>query len=72
LKKIEKILKYIENEKVTIAEFERKSGISNAYLKNTEERGADISLKILDKIKKSNPEDYYKIFPEENLKEAND
>lgn len=59
---IEKILEYIDKERVSISEFERKSGISNAYLTNTKERGADISQKILDRIKSNNPEDYSKIF----------
>lgn len=65
MKKIDKILKYIDDHGITPAEFERKSGISNAYLKNTAIRGADISDKVLDKIKKSNPQDYSNIFPDE-------
>lgn len=65
LKKIEKILTYIGNQSITEAEFERKSGISNGYLRNTQKRGADVTEKILEKVKKSNPGDYYNIFIEE-------
>jgi len=66
LTKIQKILQFIDSQKISISEFERKSGISNAYLKNTVDRGADVTFKILDKIRQNNPDDYYKIFPKEN------
>lgn len=58
MKKIDIILKVIDNQDITPAEFERKSQISNGYLKNTISRGSDITPKILDKIKNNNPEDY--------------
>lgn len=74
MKKIEKILEYLDNENISLSEFERKSGISNAYLKNTFDRGADVTQKILDKIKSNNPETYHKIFKieEELLAVANE
>lgn len=65
MRKIEKILTYIENHGIAEAQFERRAGISNGYLRNTLSRGADVTQKILDRIKNSNPLDYYGIFPEE-------
>lgn len=63
MKKIEKILKYIENEHISISEFERKAGISNGYLSNTAKRGADVTSKILDKIEVNAKEHFDNIFP---------
>jgi transcriptional regulator with XRE-family HTH domain len=63
LKNIEKIFAYIESQGLSISEFERKAGISNGYLSNTQKRGADITQKILDKTKKSLGDEYYLIFP---------
>jgi transcriptional regulator with XRE-family HTH domain len=65
LRKIEKILKYVEDQGISLSVFERKAGLSNSYLNNTKKRGEDISAKILDKIKENLKEEYYKIFPEE-------
>lgn len=58
-------MKWIEDQGISVSDFERKSDLSNTYLKKTEERGADITTKIADRIKEKNPTDYYKIFPEE-------
>jgi phage repressor protein C with HTH and peptisase S24 domain len=65
LKKLEKIFSYIENQGISVSEFERRAGISNGYLGNTEKRGADITQKILDKIKENLRNEYYSIFPDE-------
>lgn len=56
LRKIEKILEQLEKERIKPGEFERITGISNGYLSNTEGRGADISQKILDKIRVASPD----------------
>jgi hypothetical protein len=58
LKKIDKIFKQLELESISPTEFERYAGISNGYLSNTATRGADISLKIIDKIRVHSPESY--------------
>lgn len=78
MKKIDKLIEHIESQGGNYAEFERKAGISNAYIKNTNGRNADIGQKILDKIKKNLPEEYEKIFgnggdieESENLNEGN-
>lgn len=63
MKNLEKIFEYIDNQGLSISEFERKAGLSNGYLNNTQKRGADITQKILDKIKKSLGDEYYLIFP---------
>lgn len=70
MKKIEKILKYIANERISVSEFERKSGLSNSYLYKTRDRDADLTKKIEERIRKNNPDDYYKIFPEEKNNET--
>lgn len=63
MKNLEKIFSYIENQGISVSEFERKAGISNGYLNNTSKRGADVTQKILDKIREGFGEDYYLIFP---------
>jgi transcriptional regulator with XRE-family HTH domain len=65
LKKISRILQYIESEGFGVSDFEKKSGLSSSYLTNTEKRGSDITSKALKKIQKNQPDHYYKIFPEE-------
>ncbi|MGN6354613.1 MAG: S24 family peptidase [Parafilimonas sp.] len=65
MRKIEKIFQYIESQNISTSSFERKSGLGNSYLKKTRDRGKDLSPKILEKIVKNNPKDYYSIFPEE-------
>lgn len=65
MKKIERILKYIENQGLSLSTFERDAGLGYSYLGKTRDRGADVTLKVLDKIRINAPEHYYKIFPEE-------
>lgn len=55
---VDYILLEIERQGKSVAEFERKAGISNGYLENTKKRGSDISKKILDKIRKNAPEEW--------------
>lgn len=62
MKKIEKILKYIESQRLSVSEFERSAGLSNGYLSNTDGRGADVTQKILDKMSKKIPLEYEAIF----------
>lgn len=62
MKKIDKILQYIDNQSIDIAKFERESGISNGYFGNTQKRGADITDKILDKIRQKQPKIYTEVF----------
>jgi hypothetical protein len=65
LKRILRILKYIENQGISVTDFERHAGFSNGYLINTKKRDADLSPKALIKLKNNQREHYYKIFPEE-------
>lgn len=65
MKKIEVILKYLENEGISLSRFEQKSGLGASYLSKTRDRGVDISNKVLEIIKNKNPVDYFKIFPNE-------
>jgi hypothetical protein len=65
VKKIDRVIKYIENQGIALSDFERKSGLGNTYFTNTKKREADLSYKALMKIKENQPEHYYKIFPEE-------
>jgi hypothetical protein len=62
LKKIDKILQYIDNQGIDIAKFERESDISNGYFGNTHKRGADITDKILEKIRQKQPKIYTEVF----------
>lgn len=62
LKKIETILKYIENKGITLAEFERKGNIANGYLTKLTDQGKDISPKLLEKIRLSAPEMFNQVF----------
>lgn len=62
MKKVETILQYLESHGIAVAEFERKSGLGNSYLTKTKERGVDLSEKILDRVRKNNPEHYELIF----------
>ena len=64
MKKIEKILQYIEDQNISISEFERRADLSNGYINNTLKRGADITQKILDKIEQNLRDDFDKIFQE--------
>lgn len=65
-RKIDRLIQYLDNKNIDIAEFERMAGISNAYLRNTEKRGADLTLKILDRIKEKQPKIYCEVFEQEN------
>lgn len=62
MKKIDKILQYIDSQEIDIAKFERESGISNGYFANTQKRKSDITEKILDKIRQNQPKIYYAVF----------
>lgn len=62
MKKIQIIINYLENQGISLSEFERKSDLGNGYLKKTMERGADVTNKILERIRQNNPDDYSKIF----------
>jgi hypothetical protein len=66
LKKIEKILQYLDSQGISIANFERESGISNGYFSNTVGREADITEKILDKIRQKQPKIYNAVFDKDN------
>lgn len=66
MKKIDKILQYIDKQDISVAELERKAGVSNGYFKNTTQRGTDISQKILEKIRQAWPEVYDNVFPNED------
>lgn len=60
MKKIERILQFIENKGITNAEFERKTGISNGYVRNTVKTAGEIYPKQLQKM--------YAVYPElENI-----
>lgn len=58
-------MEFIENQSLSVSEFERDAGFSNTYLKKTEERGVDISQKMLDKFREKNEELFLEVFPEE-------
>ncbi len=62
-------MQYLEDHKISISQFERDSKISNGYLTNTNDRKAEITQKILDRIRQNNSEVYFKIFPEEKPKD---
>jgi hypothetical protein len=68
LKKIDRILKYIESQGIRLSAFEREAKLGNSYFANTKKRGEDVTAKMLDRIRNNVPEDYYKIFPEEKEK----
>lgn len=72
MKKIDKIIEYIDSKGGNYAEFERKAGISNAYIKNTSGRDAEIGNKILDKIRKNIPDEYGKIFGDSSEGDKNE
>lgn len=67
MKKIDKLFKLLDNQNIRYALFERECGISNGYLKNTNKRGADLSLKILDKIQERQPIIYNKLVADEDV-----
>jgi hypothetical protein len=50
VKKIEKILTYIDNQKITSAKFERLAGLSNGYIGNMIKSGSEVSPKMWEKI----------------------
>lgn len=70
MKNLEKIFKYIEDHGITEAAFERKAQMSNGYLTNTRKRGADVSQKILDKVRENLKDEYSKIFSDAPLSEV--
>jgi hypothetical protein len=72
LKKIDRIIEYIENHGLSVSDFERRAGLGPTYLSSTKKRDADISQKSLIKIKENLKGEYYKIFPEELGKGAYD
>lgn len=65
MKKIERILKHLEDQGIAPSSFERKVGLSNSYFNNTMKRGEDITAKMLDRIRDNAPETYFEIFPNE-------
>jgi hypothetical protein len=65
LKKVIRILQFIENHGLSVTDFERTAGFSNGYLLNTKKREADITPKALIKLKNNLPEYFNQIFPEE-------
>lgn len=65
MKKVDRIIKYLEKQGVSLSKFEGKAKLGSSYLSKTRERGAEITQKVLDKILKNAPDDYYKIFPED-------
>jgi hypothetical protein len=72
VKKIERILQYIESQGLSKSVLERDAKLGNSYFVNTKKRGEDISMKMLEKMRNNLPEHYYKIFPEELGKGAYD
>lgn len=72
LKKIDRIIKYLENKGVSLSLFERETKLGYSYLGKTKNRGAEISDKALAKIRDNTPNDYYKIFPEEKKEGADE
>jgi len=65
LKKIDKIIQFLENHRVSFSSFEQKAKLGSSYLTKTRDRGVDLTWKSLEKIRQNAPDDYYKIFPEE-------
>lgn len=64
MKKISKILEYIDKHGISKAQFEREFGLSNGYLSKTVDRETDITEKVLDKIKERDSSAYSQIFEE--------
>lgn len=64
LKKIEKIMQYIDKEGISIAEFERENKLGNGYLKKMEKSGSDVSYKVLEKIRINSIKAYTEMFGE--------
>lgn len=50
MKKIEKILQFIDNQRITKSAFEQKSGLSNGYLRNISISNSEVSGKMLSKM----------------------
>lgn len=64
MKKIDKILQYLDNHGISVAEFERTTNMGNGYLSKVRGRNTDLSDKVLDKIKEKRPQDYQAMFDE--------
>jgi hypothetical protein len=60
MRKIENIFSLLDSQGITAAEFERRNDLGNGYLKKTLENGADITQKMLERVRKSSP-DFYNI-----------
>lgn len=56
LKKIEKILVYIDNQGIAISEFERRAGVSNGYVRNMADSNSEVSGRMWARIIKNIPE----------------
>jgi hypothetical protein len=72
LKKLLRILQYLDNQNISFSKFERDANLGSSYLTKTRDRGAEITNKVLEKIKAEAPGHYYKIFPEEKNNSAID
>lgn len=55
MKKIEIIFQFIENQRITNQEFEKKAGLSNGYLRNIEKTNSEPSGKMIEKMIKAYP-----------------